>query len=139
MKYYFKLLFVILALFLFISCTASSIQSVKNAKGKGEIQTYVASSAEIWAAMPDVLKEINAFDIEEHRTENFIYAKIPISVAARINSMGMASDRNLAIFIEPIIEKQTKVEVVCEQRLAGARINIGEVHWALDKKFSRVE
>jgi hypothetical protein len=138
MKYYFKLLFVIFYLFLFVSCS-SSVQSVKGAKGKGEIQTYAASSTEIWAAMPDVLKEINAFDIDEHRSENFIYAKIPISTWTRINSMGMARDRNLAIFIEPITEKQTKVEVVCEQLLAGARIRIGEVHWALDKKFSRVE
>lgn len=137
MKYFFKLLFVIFALLLFISC--SSVQSVKDAKGKGEIQTYKASSAEIWTAMPEVLKEINAFDIDEHRSENFLYAKIPISTWARINSMGMASDRSLAIFIEPIAEKQTKVEVVCEQMLAGARIRIGEVHWALDKKFSRVE
>jgi hypothetical protein len=99
----------------------------------------VASSVEIWAAMPEVLKEINAFDIDEHKSENFIYAKIPISTWTRINSMGMARDRSLAIFIEPITEKQTKVEVVCEQLLAGARIRIGEVHWALDKKFSRVE
>jgi hypothetical protein len=137
MKYYFKLLFVMFAMFLFISC--SGVQSVKDAKGKGEIQTYAAAASEIWAAMPEVLKEINAFDIEEHRSENFIYGKIPMSVAARINSLGMAHDRKIAIFIEPISEKKTKVEVVCEQLLAGARIRIGEVHWALDKKFSRVE
>lgn len=137
MKYYYKLSFFIFALLLFASC--ASVQSVKDAKGKGEIQTYVASSAEVWAAMPNVLKEINAFDIDEHRSENFIYGKIPMSVAARINSLGMAHDRKIAIFIEPITEKQTKVEVVCEQMLAGARIRIGEVHWALDKKFSRVE
>jgi uncharacterized protein YceK len=137
MKYYFRLLFVMFAVFLFISC--SSVQSVKDAKGKGEIQTYAASLSEIWTAMPEVLKEINAFDIEEHRSENFIYGKIPMTVAARINSLGMAHDRKIAIFIESISDKKTKVEVVCEQLLAGARIRIGEVHWALDKKFSRVE
>jgi len=137
MKHYSNFLFVIIALFFVISC--SGVQSVKNAKGKGEIQTYAASSSDIWAAMPEVLKEINAFDIEEHRSENFIYGKIPMSVAARINSLGMAHDRKIAIFIEPVSEKKTKVEVVCEQMLAGARIRIGEVHWALDKKFSRIE
>lgn len=137
MKRYFNLIFAIPVLLLVISC--AGVQSVKDAKGKGEIQIYVASSSEIWAAMPEVLKEINAFDIEEHRSEKFIYGKIPMSVAARINSLGMAHNRKIAIFIEPVAEKKTKVEVVCEQMLAGARIRIGEVHWALDKKFSRVE
>ena len=137
MKRYLNLLFVIIVLLLLVAC--SGVQSVKDAKGKGEIQTYSASSSAIWAAMPEVLKEINAFDIEEHRSENFIYGKIPMSVAARINSLGMAHDRKIAIFIEPVAENKTKVEVVCEQLLAGARIRIGEIHWALDKKFSRVE
>jgi len=136
-KSYSKLLFALVTLLVVIAC--SGVQSVKDAKGKGEIQTYAAASSEIWAAMPEVLKEINAFDIEEHRSENFVFGKIPMSVAARINSMGMAHDRKIAIFIEPIAEKKTKVEVVCEQLLAGARIRIGEVHWALDKKFTRIE
>jgi len=137
MKRYMNALLVVIVLLWVASC--SGMQSVKDAKGKGEIQTYAASSSEIWAAMPEVLKEINAFDIEKHQSENFIYGKIPMSVAARINSLGMAHDRKIAIFIEPISAKNTKVEVVCEQMLAGARIRIGEVHWALDKKFSRVE
>jgi len=131
-----KYLFLLAALFLFMSCATA--QSVKEAKGKGLIVIYAASSADIWAAMPDALKEINAFDVAENRAENFIYAKIPMSVMARINSYGMAHHLSIAIFIEPMTEKQTSVEVTC-QRTEGVNVNYSDVHWTLDKKFKRIE
>lgn len=97
----------------------STLTDAKGAKGTGESQTYAANSNRVWEVLPKATKDLGLEYIAENKTEGYALAQRGISF--------VSYGEHVAIFVVPLAEQSTKVEVVSKKALAT---NIFAPDWA---------
>lgn len=109
-------LLTIILLLLLSSC--ATIYDAKQSKGTGQVQVYNASFEDIWSVMPDILNEVGLEKVEDNKKDHYILANRSVS----FRSYG----ERVAIFIEPIDNLRTKVEVVSKK---AAPLTLFTINW----------
>jgi hypothetical protein len=113
----------------------SSLADARADKGKGVSKTYDASFDDVWAAIPQVLKEVNLPLAGENKAEGYVLAQRGMTF--------FSAGENVAIFVERVGNVvRTRVEVVSKKAVAT---NIFAPSWdkdifeKLDAKFKQAK
>ena len=107
----------LLALSLVSGCT--TLADARNARGSGPSRTYDADFETVWKAVPEVAGTIGLSVAGENKQERYILAQRGMTL--------LSYGENVAIFVEPVSARQTKVEVVSKRAM---QTNIFAPDWA---------
>jgi len=110
----------------------ATLSDAQKARGSGPSRVYAASFEAIWSAMPAAIATAGLQNVEANKKEGYMLAQRGVTA--------LSYGENVAIFMEPVGKKQTKVEVVTKRTWAPS---VFAPDWAepifaeLDKKFKR--
>lgn len=103
------------------------------ARGSGATATYQASFDEVWAALPSAISDAGLQFVSANRDDRSVLAQRGMTL--------FSYGENVAIFVDPIEDGRSSVEVVSKKAM---QTNVFAPDWTkaifreLDKKFRRV-
>jgi hypothetical protein len=95
------------SLIAFLLTGCATMNDALSARGTGETRTYNASFEKVWSVMPSVISSLELEYVRDDKNERYILAHSGVT----LSSYGV----NVAIFIDPVSESKTKVEVVSKR------------------------
>ena len=123
---------ILLAVMPLLSAGCATLSDAQKARGSGPSRVYAASFETIWSAMPSAIAAAGLQNVEANKKEGYMLAQRGMTA--------LSYGENVAVFMEPVGKKQTKVEVVTKRTWAPS---VFAPDWAdpifaeLDKKFKR--
>jgi uncharacterized lipoprotein len=106
-----KMLFVLFfSLFMLWAGGCSTLADARNARGQGKYRIYDESFDTVWNTVPKAINELGLMVAGQNQEEGYIMAAKGVSLA----SYG----ENVAVFVEKVDDKRTKVEVVSKKAVA---------------------
>ena len=121
-----------LAIMLLMLNGCATLSDAQKARGSGTSKVYAASFETVWSAMPSVISTVGLQNVEANKKDRYMLAQHGVTA--------LSYGENVAVFIEPVGKKQTKVEIVTKRTWAPS---VFAPDWAepifaeLDKKFKR--
>jgi hypothetical protein len=121
-----------LAIMLLMLNGCATLSDAQKARGSGTSKVYAASFETVWSAMPSVISTVGLQNVEANKKDRYMLAQRGVTA--------LSYGENVAVFIEPVGKKQTKVEIVTKRTWAPS---VFAPDWAepifaeLDKKFKR--
>ena len=121
-----------LAIMLLMLNGCATLSDAQKARGSGTSEVYAASFETVWSAMPSVISTVGLQNVEANKKDRYMLAQRGVTA--------LSYGENVAVFIEPVGKKQTKVEIVTKRTWAPS---VFAPDWAepifaeLDKKFKR--
>lgn len=107
----------LLTLWILSGCT--TLADARGARGTGLSRIYSADFETVWKAVPQAASAIGLSIAGENKQERYILAQRGMTL--------LSYGENVAIFVEPVSARQTKVEVVSKRAL---QTNIFAPDWA---------
>ena len=93
---------------LFSGC--ATLADARRSEGSGPFRIYDAPAEKVWTALPQVIKNSDLQYVGENRQEGYILAQRGITM--------FSYGEEVAIFIKPLGEHKTRVEIVSKKALA---------------------
>jgi uncharacterized lipoprotein len=87
----------------------STIADARKDKGKGTTRIYNASFDTVWSTVPKALNNLGLSVAGENKEEGYVLAQKGLTA--------FSYGENVAVFVEKVDEKQTKVEVVSKKSM----------------------
>lgn len=102
-----KIIAILLCISLFSGCT--TIQDAKSSRGSGKFETYAYDYNQVWEASVSVVEKSKLDLISQNKKDGEILAQKGMSA--------FSYGENVAVFLDQVSEKSTKVEVVSKRAL----------------------